>query len=295
MALNTKAIKTRIKSVKNMKKITKAMELVSAAKMRKTVAAALATRTYARLVDELLKRLSNVGGKTPLLEVRPLKKALVIVIGANRGLCGSFNANVFRQAQKLCLATDVPIDILAIGRRSATFAKKYNRPLTAVFENLGDKPTFEATLPVVKMALDGFLKGEYDKVYVVYTHYKSSLAQVPKVAQLLPVSPVDVEAMSMSGEDEEAGSDAFPSGTTLFEPDKKMILDTVLPRLVEMVLYQMVLESAASEHSARMMAMRSASDAAGDMMQELQLSFNKARQAAITQEIAEIAAGAGAI
>lgn len=291
MALNTKAIKTRIKSVKNMKKITKAMELVSAAKMRKTVAAALATRTYARLVDELLKRLSDVGGKTPLLEVRPMKKALVIVIGANRGLCGSFNANVFRQTQKLCLSIDVPIDILAIGRRSATFAKKYNRPLTAVFENLGDKPTFEATLPVVKMAVEGFTKGEYDKVYVVYTHYKSSLSQVPKVAQLLPITKENVEEMSQ-GETEE---DALPVGTTIFEPGKEMILNTVLPRLVEMVLYQMILESAASEHSARMMAMRSASDAAGEMMQELQLSFNKARQAAITQEIAEIAAGAGAI
>ncbi len=293
MALNTKAIKARVKSVKNMKKITKAMELVSAAKMRKAVASALATRTYARLVDELLKRLSGSGGKTPLLEVRPEKKVLMIVIGANRGLCGSFNANVFRQAQKLVTSTEAAIDVLAIGRRSAAFAKKYQKPLLALFDNIGDKPTFEASLPIVKMAMEGFLKGEYDKVHVVYTHYQSSLVQVPKVAQLLPITREDITRLAEGGE---GHVDTYvPLDTTLFEPNKHMILNTVLPRLVEMVLYQMILESAASEHSARMMAMRSASDAAGEMIEELQLSFNKARQAAITQEIAEIAAGAAAI
>ncbi len=292
MALNTKAIKTRIKSIKSTKKITKAMELVSAAKMRRTVAAALATRAYARLAGELLRRLSHVGGKAPLLQVRPEKKALLIIIGANRGLCGSFNANVLRQAQKLCVDLGTPVEILAIGRRSAAFAKKYSYPLTAVFENFGDRPSFDDIVPVTKMAFDGFLTEKYDRVFVVYTHYKSSLVQEPKMSQLLPVSPKNIEeAMST----EEGNSEPPLPNDILFEPDKERILNAILPRLVETELYQMILESAASEHSARMMAMRSASDAAGEMMEELQLSFNKARQAAITQEIAEIAAGAAAL
>lgn len=327
MAINTKAIKNRIKSVGNTKKITKAMEMVSAAKMRKSVEAALNTRTYAVMARELMHHLSKVEKKPTydLLIERPVKNLLVILISSNRGLCGSFNSNIAKKTANAlkdvqALAThhvmggedilpdkDVKINIIGIGKKSADFAKRNGYNLVAVYDNLSEAKSFDEIMPITRMFIEEYKKGNYDKVVVAYTDYKSSLAQEPKLRQLLPVSAPDIEEM-LSGlaknedakkqelkEDVVTGGDRFSMDEYIFEPNEEEIITYVLPRLVEVQLFQAVLESGASEHSARMMAMRMASDAASDMISELSLTFNKARQAAITQEIAEIAGGAAAL
>lgn len=313
MAVNTKAIKQRIKSVKNTKKLTKAMEMVSAAKMRKAVQGALATRWYATFARELLKQLSNGQAmSSPLLATRPVDRLLVILVTSNRGLCGSFNANVFKRAAQLLADThnvarhrtpqgrEIPaadkvvIDIIGVGKKSAWFAKKHGYNLIAAFDDLSERPAFEDTRPISGMARESFSAATYDKVVVMYTQYKSSLVQEVKIRQLLPIAPQDLEKMIVDGRDVEAEAVIKPE-QYVFEPDFATIAKTIMPRLVDVQLYQAILESAASEHSARMVAMKNASESAGDMISSLTLEFNKARQAAITQEIAEIAGGAAAL
>lgn len=327
MAINTKAIKNRIKSVGNTKKITKAMEMVSAAKMRKSVEAALNTRTYAVMARELMYHLSKVEKKPKyeLLIERPVKNLLVILISSNRGLCGSFNANIARytafalknvqilskhhaiDGKEILPEKDIKISIIGIGKKSADFARRNGYNLVAMYDNLSEAKSFEEIIPISRMFIEKFKKGNYDKVIVAYTDYKSSLTQEPKIRQLLPISAHEIEEMlSDLGRNDNAGKqelkkeitagvDRFSLDDYIFEPSEEEIIEYVLPRLVEVQLFQSVLESGASEHSARMMAMRTASDAARDMINELSLTFNKARQAAITQEIAEIAGGAAAL
>lgn len=296
MAVNTKAIKQRIRSVKNTKKMTKAMEMVSAAKMRKAVQGALATRMFATLGRELLEQLSSGNKPTSaLLEERPVARLLVILISSNRGLCGSFNANVFKRAwQILQDKNNVSVDVIGVGKKSSTFAKRHNYPLIAAFDHLSERPAFEDILSISSMARKAFTEKTYDKVIVMYTQYNSSLSQTVKARQLLPVSPHDLEKMLVVGEKDEAIPSLKQNGY-LFEPNQNAIIDTIVPRLVDIQLYQAILESSASEHSTRMIAMKNASSSAGDMINGLTLEFNKARQAAITQEIAEIAGGAAAL
>ena len=317
MAVNTKAIKRRIKSVGNTKKITKAMEMVAAAKMRKATEAAINTRTYAAMAWNLLVNLSKVQQvKLPLLEIRPVKKLLVILFTSNRGLCGSFNANIIRKTTAQLVdpknisrhrvggksiepSDKIEIDVIGVGKKGAQFAKKMGYNLIAAFTDFSDTPKLMDILPLSKMVIEEYQKKNYDKVVVAYADYKSAILQIAKLRQVLPISEVDLE--KMSGElGEESGIRNQELGNLelsdyLFEPDKNAVLRIILPRLVETQVYQAALESAASEHSARMMAMRNASDSASDMIKELTLTFNKARQAGITQEIAEIAGGAAAL
>lgn len=318
MAVNTKAIKGRIKSVKNTKKITKAMEMVSAAKMRKAVEATLGTRLYAGLAVELMQKLSELQEPNfPLFEKRPVKRILMITITSNRGLCGSFNTNILKFgkvliAEKKNLAThrskdgdvnvkphkDIEIDVLGIGKKSASFAKKHGLNLIEVYESVGDKPDIDTIVPISKSIIDKFREKQYDKVVLIYTHFESSLTQTPKVRQILPLSDADISKMmreAQSSGDVAVEADKLPIDNYFLEPERDAILEVVIPRLVDILLYQAVLESSASEHSARMVAMKNASEAAGDMIDNLTLAFNKARQAAITQEIAEIAGGAAAL
>lgn len=322
MALNAKTIKTRINTVKNTKKITKAMEMVAAAKMRKAVDATLQMREYAELAKGLLDRVSTVRDTDfELLEKRAVKKMLVVVISSNRGLCGSFNANVLKKAQALNDEKEkfaehvledednilpegtVELDVIGIGRKSALFAKRNNLNLVAVYEDIGDSPDFESILPISEEIIAKFKEGGYDKVKLIYTHFESSLSQVSKMRQLLPVTNTTLDKMisdlgEVAKDDTEKNDEQdenFPFDTAILEPSPEKIINYVVPRLVEIQLFQGVLESAASEHSARMVAMKSASDAAGDMIDSLNLIYNKARQAAITQEIAEIAGGAAAL
>ena len=308
-----------MKSIVNTKKITKAMEMVSAAKMRRAVEAAVRTRAYAVLANELLERLSSTDAlQVPLLDRRPVEKVLLIYVSSNRALCGSFNSNLFRrtaitltQKEKLVLHGDaavdtltnagaVEIEMIGIGKKSASFAKKQNLNLLALFDQLGDRPSFADVLPITRMVLDGYTNKTYGKIFVAFTNYRSSLAQEPMLRQLLPVSKQSIAEMLGELGKQETGplgveKAEFDAGQYVFEPDMIQILSSILPGLVEVQVYQAILESLASEHSARMVAMKSASDAAGDMLQELRLSFNKARQAAITQEISEIVGGAAAL
>ena len=292
MAVNTKAIKRRLKSVGSTKKITKAMELIAAAKMRKAVNAALDARVYATLAWNLLVNLSKTQkAQIPLLAIRPVKKILMVIITSNRGLCGSFNSNIIKKTGAQLKTEKVGVDVIGIGKKGADFAKKMGYNLVAAFTNMTDTPNLEDALPIAKMVIGAYEKKSYDKVIVAYTDFKSAILQVAKLSQVLPISETDLEKIAAEGEKIEKTN----LKDYLFEPNRLDVLQMILPRLVETQIYQTMLESAASEHSARMFAMRSASDAAEDMIKELNLNFNKARQAGITQEIAEIAGGAAAL
>ncbi len=318
MGVNTKAIKRRIKSVSSTKKITKAMELVAASKMRKAVDTALKTRTYAKLAWDILVDLSKTQkSEIPLLKMRRVKKVLLILITSNRGLCGSFNSNIIKKTaiqmqnpqnlsrqrvagKDLVTEGKLEVDVLGLGRKGADFAKKMGYNLIASFTDMSDTPGLADVLPICKMAIDGYTNKTYDKVVVAYTDFKSAIAQTPKLRQVLPISEHDLEKMveKFADHDLKTGKAIIESekiNDYLFEPSRDQVLEIILPRLVESQILQSALESAASEHSSRMMAMRSASDAAVEMIDELNLNFNKARQAAITQEIAEIAGGAAAL
>ena len=322
------------------------MEMVAAAKMRKAVEAALNTRTYAKMAWDLLVNLSS-GEKegVGLLNVRPVKRMLVILITGNRGLCGSFNSNIIKktamqlanpqnigrqrmEGKVLEPAETIEIDVLGIGKKGAEFSKKMKYNLIASYTDLSDTPKLNDIMPVAKTAIADYEAGKYDKVVVAYTDFKSAIAQIAKLRQVLPVSKIDLEKMMAgdgergkgkgeSGTGDAAGRGTGDGGTPvaspsfqegaqggvaevalndyLFEPNRTEVLKIILPRLVETQIYQSLLESAASEHSSRMMAMRNASDAATDMIGELTMEFNKARQSKITQEIAEIVGGAAAL
>ncbi len=315
MAVNTKAIKTRIKSVRNTQKMTKAMEMVSAAKMRKATEATLNTRMYADLARGIMESLADFDDPTyRLLQLRPVENILIVLVSSNRGLCGSYNANIFKTVSTLLkdpaavarhrvaddreapepATKDPKIHVIGIGKRSASFAKKQGYALDAVFDDLGEKPGFDDIRPIAKMIIDAYLDGTYDKIAVAYTSFQSTLSQEVKVRQVLPVSTRDLAKMTPPSEEADA-TNKMGIETYLFEPGTDAIVEQVLPKLVEIQLYQAVLDASASEHSSRMIAMKNASDNAGEMVKDLTRTYNKARQAAITQEISEIVGGAAAL
>ncbi len=284
MAINTKAINRRIKSVVNTKKITKAMELVSASKMRKAVSAVLASRPYAKMAWNLAAQLEARGEEAhPLMRARPeIKRTLAVLVTSDRGLCGGFNAQVLKAASEIIRSrANGSVDFIAVGRRGEQWIRRRNLPLNAAFEDLvaGGAPPASKVRPIARLLRDGFTKQGYDEVIAIYTDFVSSVLQKPTVKTLLPLS----EGARHLGME------------YLFEPDARSVLDALLPRIAESQLYQAILESLASEHSARMLAMKNATDAAADMIDDLRLTFNQARQAGITQEIAEISAGRAAL
>lgn len=303
--INTKAINRRIKSVVNTKKITKAMELVAASKMRKAVAAVLSSRPYAQMAWSLVSRLEQKGEEAhPLLKKSESKRALAILVTSDRGLCGGFNAQVIRVANEFVRSRpEGSVDVIAIGRRGEAWARRRKLPLKASFGDVlaGGAPPATKVRPLSRLARNGFTAGEYGEVAVIYTDFVSSILQKPRAKTLLPLTR-DSELGEISGQSsgvraQQPDSElrALSSGEYVFEPDARTVLDQLLPRVAEAQLYQAVLESLASEHSARMLAMKNATDAAADMIDDLRLTFNQARQAGITQEIAEISAGRAAL
>lgn len=303
MAVQTRAIRRRIKSVTNTRKITKAMELVAASKMRKAMQSVLGTRPYARLAWNTVLSISSKIDTSmhPLLRThKKLNRVLLAVISSDRGLAGGFNTNILRKTfeqirayeQKDSTDDYVEIRAVCIGKRSADAIRRTQIPMIASFVDMANNPKFEEVLPVGRLLIDEFTKGNYDKVLVAYTDFVSALTQQPVILELLPLgSPKDITH-------EEGGKERMKEGEKLeyqFEPSPQIVLDRILPRLVETMIFQAILESAASEHSARMMAMRSATDAAKDMLGDLTFTYNQARQAGITQEIAEISSGAAAL
>lgn len=295
MAISTRLIKRRIKSVGNTKKITSAMELVAASKMRKAVSATYATRPYAQLGRDLIQSLRGISSEElihPLLsENAQIKLILLIVISSDRGLAGGYNAQLFKKTTEFIKKekdAGAEFEYITIGKKSADAIKRMNGKIIASFFNLGNNPTIVSTRPISDLARRDFISLKYGRVFVAYTDFISSLRQTPKVMELLPLRKEDIELEKV---EKISGS----AKEYIFEPDSSAVLDAMLPRLVEVEVFQAILESTASEHSARMLAMRNATDSAREMINDLTFTFNQARQAGITREIGEIAAGAAAL
>lgn len=301
MAVSPRLIRGRIKSVTNTKKITKAMELVAASKMRRAIAGTVASRRYAGAGWEMITSLAAKLDPSAhaLLAERPVANALVILITSHRGLAGGFNANIIKKVVEFVrdpslvpgATAATSIRFVAVGRKGEDALRRMGKEVIASFAALGDTPGIADALPIASLARQEFTAGNVDRVFVAYTDFVSALTQKPRIRQILPVSPHDIEEMQRDTETTAPEEQQREEDDRLFEPTQAQILDAILPRMTDVQVYQALLESAASEHSARMMAMRNATDAAGDMIDDLSFSFNQARQAAITREISEIAAG----
>ena len=295
----TKEIKRRIKSVKSTKKITKAMELVSASKMKRAISATLSSRPYSTYSWEVLQSLAEhvEESSNPLLEIREVKKTLVIFITSNRSLCGGYNSQVTRKTIAFLKAhTGESIDFVSIGSKGEASLRRLGQKIVASFNDLSDKPGLSNVSPISNFIIDLYKKKEYDKVVVAYTDFVSALTQTPKIHTLLPVKKEELkeELQEEINKNPSASSGQAKTDYT-FEPSYEVLMSVIVEKIAKMRMYQMILESTASEHSARMLAMKNASDAAGEMIDELTLSFNKARQGNITQEISEISAGMASV
>ncbi len=295
---NLKDITTRVKSIENIRKITKAMELVSISKMRRATEAVLASREYARTlwaaIDILSKKVTRASH--PLLFApKKMKRVLLIVFSSDRGLCGSFNTELFQKVNQLLqvLGEECAVEFVIIGKKGSEKAVRQKWNMVASFDNLSVAPDFNDISPIARIAIEGFLEKKHDRVFLVYTDYISTIKQKSVIHELLPVTPSeslgDVETNMRRGDKtEEAPTYNF---SFKFEPSKDAVLEFILPRAARVQVYQALLESIASEQAARMVAMKNASDAASDIKDDLQLAYNQLRQGAITREIAEISAG----
>lgn len=293
---STRDIRRRIKSVGNTKKITKAMELVAASKMRRAVQQALMTRAYAKAAWDVLTNVSTVTNPDlhPLLTSRDIKRVALVVVSSDRGLAGGLNTNIVRQTLDALKTEKAPVDIITVGTKAADALRRLNANIVAAFPNAHTHPTIADLQPIVKIAIDDYVASTYDKVLVVYTDFVSTLAQKARVRQLLPVTKATVQSL-LDDVAPEIASSTTVATEYLFEPHPEMVLEKMVRNLVQSQLYQVVLESLASEHAARMVAMRNATDAADELMTDLNLTYNQARQASITREIAEISAGRAAL
>jgi len=303
----TRDIKRRINSIANTKKITKAMELVAAAKMRKAVDKVLLSRNYSNLAWQTILHLAQKtdSNEHKLLTRREVKKIALVLISSNRGLCGGFNSQIVQKAAGFIenYKNNIEkIDIITLGNRGREGVIRHRYKVSADFEKKDLTTSLTDINIMSQFLINEFIKGRYDKIMLAYTDFISSIDQQPRIMQLLPLEADSKDKylgeVTMFGKkdgDEKGEQNHELKYEYLFEPDPGQVLDFMLPRLIETLIYQAVLESDASEHSARMMAMRNASDAASDMISELTLMFNKARQASITNEIAEISAGKAAL
>nr|WP_314266119.1 F0F1 ATP synthase subunit gamma [uncultured Moellerella sp.] len=283
-----KEIRSKIASVQNTQKITKAMEMVAASKMRKTQERMAASRPYAETMRSMIGHLAlgNLEYKHPYLEEREVKRVGYLVVSTDRGLCGGLNMNLFKK-----LLTDmqewsekgVQVDLTLIGSKAVSFFGSVGGNIVSQVSGMGDTPSLSALIGPVKIMLQAYDEGRLDKLYVVTNKFINTMSQVPTIFQVLPLPPSDDAALKKKSWD------------YIYEPDPKALLDTLLRRYIESQVYQGVVENLASEQAARMVAMKAATDNGGDMIKELQLVYNKARQASITQELTEIVSGASAV
>ncbi|WP_150047739.1 MULTISPECIES: F0F1 ATP synthase subunit gamma [Methylomonas] len=283
-----KEIRSKIASIKNTQKITRAMEMVAASKMRKTKDRMQATRPYSKKISQIINHLAHANPeyKHPYMLEREVKRVGVIVVSSDRGLCGGLNANLFRSVlnhMQQWNAQNLEIDVCVIGSKAAQFFSGINARIIGQVVKLGDTPHQIDIVGVIKVMLDAYETGAIDQLYVFNNEFVNTMTQKPVRTQLLPVIAGDLE------------DDLKGIWDYLYEPGAKEVLDHLLQRYVESIVYQGVVENNACEQAARMVAMKSASDNAGNIIKELQLVYNKARQAAITQEISEIVAGAAAV
>lgn len=283
-----KAIRTKISNIRNIRKITSAMELVAASKMRLAQTRMFASRAYARKIRDVVGRLAKAHSeyRNRYLAAPNVRRVGLIVITSDRGLCGSLNSNLFRKvlAQlKQWHADDVTVKYCLIGRKAEAFFRRLGSDVLAQASHLGDKPKVEDVVGIVKVMLDAFAMDELDAVYIVYNEFINTMSQKPLIQQLLPLEPDPSDYLDYYWD-------------YIYEPDaSEEILGLLIKRYLESQLYQAVLEGKASEEAARMVAMKNASDSAEQITEELRLRYNKARQAEITQEISEIVAGASAV
>lgn len=278
----------RIKSVKNIGQVTRAMEAVSASRMRKAQERTLASREYAAKAREVLAFLASqpgAEGAHPLLQEREeIRRVALILITPDRGLAGALVSNILRVALRFVEQNrDKQVEVITVGKKGRDFMVRYGPKLAADFKNPGDKVTSADASAISQVAMDSFMKGEYDAVYLLYADFQGMMAQIPTVLQLMP----------MKAEASTGGSTL--SAEYLIEPNPEGVLASLLPSLVDMQVYQAMLESLSSEHSARMVAMKAATDNAKQLVEDLRLTYNKARQTAITSEILDIAGGAEAL
>ena len=301
----TKEIKRRIKSVKNTKKITKAMELVAASKMKRAVASTLASRLYAEYSWEILTSIAQNAEKLehPLfaspVRGNEVERILLIIITSNRGLCGAYNAQIIRKTILLLKNKNLNVDAVSVGKKGDIAMRRLGVNVIASF-TLSDKISLSEIIPISKLAIDEYSALHYDKVLVAYTDFISALAQKANIKQILPVSRTDLKNLieSLSAESllpQNGSKDSAKKIDYLFEGDKVKLISALAEKLTKMQIYQMLLESNASEQSSRMVAMKNASDASEEMIDDLTLVFNKARQANITREISEISAGMASV
>jgi F-type H+-transporting ATPase subunit gamma len=286
---NTREIRRRIKSIKNTAQITKAMQMVAASKMRRAQMAAVAGRPMAEILNNVLVSVKEhvEVDSHPLLAVRPVKKELVILIATDKGLCGALNTNIFRELSQFNVATT---DFVCTGRKGVQYIARTKRHLVSDFA-IGDHPAFKHTRPIANLAMERFLSGDVDKVSVAYTHFINTLTQKPTIQTLLPISPFELAKGFRTAHD--SGDAGAPKASQrapgyIFEPSPEAVLDYVLTRYVRFEIFQMLVDTRASEHSARMVAMKSATDNAKSLIKDLTLEYNKLRQASITTELLEI-------
>jgi F-type H+-transporting ATPase subunit gamma len=299
----TKEIKRRIVSVKNTKKITKAMELVAASKMKRAVNSTLASRMYAEYSWEILTSIAeNIGEIShPFFDHKKTGKFLIVLITSNRGLCGAYNAQIIKKTismlKKFPQSSTVSdgVDIITIGKKGTVAMQRTGQDVTASFTELPDNVSLADVLPIAKLITEEYISKNYEKVFVAYTDFVSALTQKPNIKQILPVSRQELREFMESVGESTTESISQKKTDYLFEGNKDVLITSLSEKLIRMQIYQMLLESNASEQSARMIAMKNASDASGEMIDDLTLVFNKARQANITREISEISAGMASV
>ncbi len=288
---STRELTRRIKSIKSTRKITRAMQLVSAAKMRKAQNTTIASRTYSNATWQLILNLSkSLEVKIDLLNVYPkAKKVGIILLSTNRGLVGSLNTNLGTKFKKIDRDTEIISELITYGKKGKNLAVKLNKNIIGDFEKLDKTITAEDIYPIAHFVTQAYKTGTYRQILIVYNYFVSTLTQKVTIKQLLPFSETIIEDTKKAQEVEIGKKDY--AYNYLFEPDPKEVLEQLLPRIIESQLYQAILESNASEHSARMIMMKNATDAAGDLINDLTLTYNQIRQNKITTELAEITAG----
>lgn len=293
--MQTKTIKQKMKSVQNIGKITKAMEMISVSKMKKSVQKRLASQIFADRSFELLENLHvHKNLSHPHLESREGNKVLMVIIASNKGLCGGYNMNVSKQVTKFVKANpEITVEAIAVGKQSEKIARRNNITVIASFNELSDYYTGSEVRSILNTATEAYdQNNDYREVVIAYTQFVSSLSFDAKVT---PFIPLKVDVAQKLAHIEATTNNKRKFALYSFEPNEQSVLDSAVPAVLMTVIYQLLLESLASEHSARVMAMRNASDNASEMYDELKLNFNRARQAAITQEISEIVGGSAAV
>jgi F-type H+-transporting ATPase subunit gamma len=279
--ISPRLLRRRIRSIQSTAKITRAMEMIATAKMRRTQEQALAGRPYSdkitQVIADLAAEFAGDNAAHPLLEKRKISKIAVVHITSDRGLCGGLNANMNRITARFILEQNVPVTLITVGRKGRDFMYRQQRDVRAEFTKISDRPSMLETLPISHIIIDDYSTGYIDQVYLAYTRFVTTMVQNPTLELLLPIEPATIPKTETK--------------EFIYEPDPVFVLNELLPRFIEMRVYHAILEAIASEQSARMVAMRTATDNANDVIEELTLILNKARQEMITKELLDITGG----